>query len=331
MSETNFSKSITEWARVQQAGNSSSETLPVYGQVYDYSSLSLQEKVPGEEKFLHLYACSSPTVRKPIKISFRQGDYAVLISVHKGSCVINSDNVIPEGGSRIIFANEASFLLSSIVLPLSFHLLIFEGEPLSLYTPVLMHAFAAYQTKESISEGNPIIQHGCERLLNLPLKVTVSSLYEMHMILTVILNETTRKALGNKDSTAVSEPDSGSAEETGIQSGPTNKPLPSYLIFMHQQVHSQYQEPFSLTQCEHQYGVSQYRLCREYTKAFGISPVRDLTKTRMEKAGELLMSPTLQVQEISSMVGYDNVSHFIELFHKETGMTPGAFRTRYQS
>lgn len=40
----------------------------------------------------------------------------------------------------------------------------------------------------------------------------------------------------------------------------------------------------------------------------------------------MLLTSDLQVQEVSSMSGFENVNHFIHLFTRETGMTPGQFR-----
>ena len=34
----------------------------------------------------------------------------------------------------------------------------------------------------------------------------------------------------------------------------------------------------------------------------------------------------LQVQEVGARCGFENVNHFINLFRKNTGMTPGVFR-----
>lgn len=40
----------------------------------------------------------------------------------------------------------------------------------------------------------------------------------------------------------------------------------------------------------------------------------------------MLLTTDWTIHEISSKVGYDNVNHFINLFKKNTGLTPGAFR-----
>ncbi len=77
------------------------------------------------------------------------------------------------------------------------------------------------------------------------------------------------------------------------------------------------------------YGISRYRLCREYIAAFSISPLKDFNLVRIEEAKKLLLNTNLQVQEISSRIGYENVNHFIRLFKAETGMTPGAFRSAH--
>ncbi|MBN1413327.1 MAG: helix-turn-helix transcriptional regulator [Spirochaetales bacterium] len=53
-----------------------------------------------------------------------------------------------------------------------------------------------------------------------------------------------------------------------------------------------------------------------------------LQSLRMGKARTLLKNPLLKISEIATMVGYDNVKYFTQLFKKDTGRTPGEYRDK---
>lgn len=75
---------------------------------------------------------------------------------------------------------------------------------------------------------------------------------------------------------------------------------------------------------------SKYRICREFSAAFGLPPLKYLNKKRMEAAENLLLSTRKKVQEIALETGYENTNHFINLFKKEYGSTPQAYREAHQ-
>ena len=95
---------------------------------------------------------------------------------------------------------------------------------------------------------------------------------------------------------------------------------------MHDQIHLAFNKLHTLDSFEDELQISRYRLCREYKAVYGISPMQDLNCVRLEKAKTLLTISSLQVQEIGSSVGFNDVTHFIRLFKRETGLTPGEFR-----
>lgn len=53
-----------------------------------------------------------------------------------------------------------------------------------------------------------------------------------------------------------------------------------------------------------------------------------ITSIRMRIATELLGDTALRVYEVAERVGYRDIKHFSQLFRRETGMLPGAFRGR---
>lgn len=62
----------------------------------------------------------------------------------------------------------------------------------------------------------------------------------------------------------------------------------------------------------------------------GVSPMACLLELRLEKARELLENPSLQIKQISRMVGIPNDSHFTRDFKKNCGLTPTEFRRFHQ-
>lgn len=59
----------------------------------------------------------------------------------------------------------------------------------------------------------------------------------------------------------------------------------------------------------------------------GTTYIKYLTKIRMEKAKELLLSG-YKVADVSSMVGYENYRYFCVVFKKYTGVTAQQFKGR---
>lgn len=70
-------------------------------------------------------------------------------------------------------------------------------------------------------------------------------------------------------------------------------------------------------------GYSLSALKRACTKAFGVAPGQWLRVRRLEHARFLLQHTAANVGEVSDAVGYENLSHFVQAFKQQFGMTPG--------
>lgn len=152
-----------------------------------------------------------------------------------------------------------------------------------------------------------------ENLQEFPEYCDDSGLLRMHAALTTILCSYAIACL-NQEQTFGS-----------LNSSPA-KAVAGYLTIMEELIHQHSEEPYTLEDFEDRLGISKYRLCREYCQAYGISPIKDLNRTRIEHAKKLLLTTSMQIQEISLEVGFENVSHFIRIFKKNTGMTPKQFQ-----
>lgn len=87
-----------------------------------------------------------------------------------------------------------------------------------------------------------------------------------------------------------------------------------------------YAENFSLDELAESFGVSKYKLCRDFSAYFQISPLQYLNQQRIDHAKKLLLTTNDRIYEIGNAVGIENTNHFINLFKKYTGTTPNEFR-----
>ena len=64
----------------------------------------------------------------------------------------------------------------------------------------------------------------------------------------------------------------------------------------------------------------------EFKRSCGISPMRYVTRLRMERAKILLGEETVPIQEIAAEVGYSSVYSFSRTFKNICGCSPQQFR-----
>ena len=76
-------------------------------------------------------------------------------------------------------------------------------------------------------------------------------------------------------------------------------------------------------------GVSNYHIVRCFEAAYGETPIRYLTRRRIERAQDLLRSANLTVTEVCTAVGYASLGSFSTRFRALTGESPVAYRDRW--
>jgi transcriptional regulator GlxA family with amidase domain len=69
---------------------------------------------------------------------------------------------------------------------------------------------------------------------------------------------------------------------------------------------------------------------RRFTEATGFAPIEYVQRLRVEDAKRRLERTDTPVDEISWQVGYEDAAFFRRLFKRVTGLTPGAYRRRFQ-
>jgi AraC-like DNA-binding protein len=113
----------------------------------------------------------------------------------------------------------------------------------------------------------------------------------------------------------------------------TNVPadLLVHLRRAHDHIDRQYREPLDLTQIARVAGVSKFHFVRCFEATYGETPIRYLTRRRIERAQDLLRLANLTVTEICMMVGFSSLGSFSTRFSALVGESPTAYRDRWAS
>ena len=72
--------------------------------------------------------------------------------------------------------------------------------------------------------------------------------------------------------------------------------------------------------------MSEFHFNRLSKRATGVPPSQYQIRLRMDAAHQLLRETQKSVITIANDVGYSNLSHFAQLFRKETGLSPTIYR-----
>ena len=92
-------------------------------------------------------------------------------------------------------------------------------------------------------------------------------------------------------------------------------------------IHEHYLEDnFSVKYMASEFETSVSNLSHFFKKNQGMSISQYVENIKMERARELLEESDRKVSEIARLLRYGSSTVFIEVFKKQTGMTPGAYR-----
>jgi YesN/AraC family two-component response regulator len=91
-------------------------------------------------------------------------------------------------------------------------------------------------------------------------------------------------------------------------------------------IQKNYRKKISLDELAEFVHISKYHLIRIFTKHSGTSPYEYLINFRIDKSKMLLKETNHPVNEISNLVGYNDVTNFIRDFKKYLGTTPLKYR-----
>lgn len=85
-------------------------------------------------------------------------------------------------------------------------------------------------------------------------------------------------------------------------------------------------EPITLKGLAAEAGISRFHLLRLFKHAYGETPLRQLTRLRMERAAVLIRMNQDTITRIASLCGYENPSHFATAFRRHHGISPRGYR-----
>jgi transcriptional regulator GlxA family with amidase domain len=83
---------------------------------------------------------------------------------------------------------------------------------------------------------------------------------------------------------------------------------------------------WTVTELARRVGLSRPAFARRFVAHAGISPLRYLTRYRMERAAEMLAQPELRLAQVAGQVGYSSEYAFNRAFKRQHRVAPGTFR-----
>jgi AraC-like DNA-binding protein/ligand-binding sensor protein len=83
-----------------------------------------------------------------------------------------------------------------------------------------------------------------------------------------------------------------------------------------------YKEDLSLGQVSHSVNMNRFNFCRQFRQVTGLSFTEFVSRTRIEKAQDLLLNPHLHISEIAFAVGFQSLSNFNRMFKRIIGRSP---------
>lgn len=90
-----------------------------------------------------------------------------------------------------------------------------------------------------------------------------------------------------------------------------------------------YADPLDLDALAAEAGLSRYHFVRTFADTYGDTPMRYLTRRRIERAQDLLRSANLTVTEVCMMVGFASLGSFSSRFRELVGESPTQYRDRW--
>jgi|Deesub1362B_J571_1020462.scaffolds.fasta_scaffold00175_35 YesN/AraC family two-component response regulator len=89
-------------------------------------------------------------------------------------------------------------------------------------------------------------------------------------------------------------------------------------------------EDLSLSVLSRIANLSKYHFCRLFKKKTGLTPMKFVSKKRIERAKELLQREDITISTIAFEVGFNDIGHFVKKFKAYTGLTPTSYRKLFQ-
>ena len=93
-------------------------------------------------------------------------------------------------------------------------------------------------------------------------------------------------------------------------------------------IRGHYKEPLSLGLMAAELHISTFNFCKLFSKVAGVTFTDFVSRTRIEKAKNLMLNPNLRIGEIGYEVGFQSLTHFNRVFKRIVGESPTRYRIR---
>lgn len=110
---------------------------------------------------------------------------------------------------------------------------------------------------------------------------------------------------------------------------PSPSPLLPHLRRARDLADRHYAEALDLDALAEAAHVSKYHFSRSFAETYGETPMRYLTRRRIERAQDLLRSANLTVTEVCMLVGFSSLGSFSSRFRELVGESPTQYRNRW--
>jgi AraC-like DNA-binding protein len=100
------------------------------------------------------------------------------------------------------------------------------------------------------------------------------------------------------------------------------------LAMIHGLIHARSGRFPSTAELAAQLNTSRRNLLRLFKATTGVAPSRYIEETRLDRAKTLLATSRMTLKQVAHAAGYSTASYFSTKFHRQTGLTPSAFRRR---
>lgn len=92
-------------------------------------------------------------------------------------------------------------------------------------------------------------------------------------------------------------------------------------------MHSNYNAKYTICDYAKDCNLSESRFIHKFKASTGKTPVQYIMQIRMNEAKDLLSYSSLNISEVSSIIGYENPLYFSRIFKRETGMSPSEYKS----
>lgn len=106
----------------------------------------------------------------------------------------------------------------------------------------------------------------------------------------------------------------------------SNEKISKDVAFIKNYIKQHFREEINLDTLAEVGHINKYYLAHSFKKAFGVSPIEYLIKTRIRESKILLETTNYPISNISTITGFSSQSFFSQSFKRETNLSPSQYR-----